>query len=67
MPTLNPPPAQGNDPTTALLCEPPRPKAGSAGGEHGVGQMFALLLIPFIVVGYYLAITLLKLIGQRAE
>ena len=32
--------------------------------SHRLERVFALLLVPFLIVGYYLAITLLKLAGR---
>ena len=30
-----------------------------------LGRAFALLMIPFIVVGYHVGVTVLKLVGRR--
>jgi hypothetical protein len=33
--------------------------------SRGLGRVFELLLIPFIVVGYHVAVTILKLLRHR--
>jgi hypothetical protein len=50
-----------NASTTAVSSHPSRP----ADGPYGIEQVFAFLMIPIIVVGYHVAVTVLKLIGHR--
>jgi hypothetical protein len=50
-------------PLAAVPNHPPHP----VGASYGLGQVFELLMIPFIVVGYHVAVTFLKLIGHREE
>ena len=50
-------------PTTAVSSHPSRPGEDS----YGIEQVIALLMIPIIVVGYHVAVTVLKLIGHRDE
>ena len=41
------------------------PTLSEAEGSAGIGQVFELLMIPVIAVGYHVAVTVLKLIGSR--
>jgi hypothetical protein len=50
-----------DSPTVAPSANPSCPTEGPS----RLGQVFALLTVPFIVVGYHVAVTVLKLAGRR--
>jgi hypothetical protein len=56
-------PTLESGPSTTGHTDPPGPVTRAP----GIGRVFEFLLIPLIVVGYHVAVTILKMIGHRDE